>query len=247
MNKFILLSLKRSGSTYLVSALNSHPDIKCAGEIFKAINPLRIIYPGFSYSKTKNENFKSKALHYFNRSKIVNDHLNKIYAQNTDTIFGFKLMPRQITRFPTTKTYIIKNNIPVILLIREHYLERLVSIKVASETKVFASKNTSNKINKITLNSQSIVHEIELMEKQSIEMKNLANQTKNIKISYEELTVTAIEESQKSIFNFLGVEHNNMEGATKKLIKNPLYDVIENYNEIRKVLLASKYKYLIND
>lgn len=245
MNKFILLSLKRSGSTFLVSALNNHPEIKCAGEIFKAINPLRIIHPEYSYFHTRNENLKSKALHFLNKKKIVTDHLNKIYGQNSNQIFGFKLMPRQIQRFPQTRNYIVEHKIPVILLVREHYLERLVSIKVAAKTKVFGAKNSHQKLNKIILDTSSLIQDLDKMQAQTNEMKELAEKTNHLIISYEDLTVHKVDETQEAIFTFLNTASGGLESNMKKLIKNPLDEIIENYEEVAKVLSPSKFNHLL--
>jgi len=246
MNKFVLLSLKRSGSTYLVSALNNHKDVTCAGEIFKYNEPLRIINPEFSYFNSRNENLNSKFLHFTNRGKLVNRHLDKIYDQNSNSIFGFKLMPRQIQRFPESKNYIIKHKIPAILLIREQYLERMISIKVASNTNIYGSNSEHKKIDKIFIDTTSLIEELEKMESQGNEMKEIAKKTKHLVISYEDLTLNKIEETKQEIVNFLGITSDGLESPLKKMIKKPMSSIIKNYSEVEKVITASKFSYLLN-
>jgi len=69
LQKFIILTLQRTGSTYLSSNLNNHPNIRMHGEIF-----LRDTLPskdGYTYYLNKNVPVLSKILLSKNFSRIV--------------------------------------------------------------------------------------------------------------------------------------------------------------------------------
>ena len=246
MSNFVILSLKRSGSTFLVSSLNTHEEIICTGEIFKETRPSNIIMPEYSYDLTKKESLGSRLKHFTSKPKLVKFHLDKIYS-STEKSLGFKLMPRQIKRYPSSIEYIIQQNIPAVLLIRKNYLERLISIQKAAKTKVFISSISTNKdqATTIELNPKTIIQTFDQMDQETELMKSYAAKTKSIAINYEDLTMNTPEKTQLEILDFIGVSKIPLTSNLKKLIKKPMSEVVTNFDEIQKIIMDSKYKNLL--
>ena len=243
MSNFVILSSKRSGSTYLVSALNNHPEISCTGEIFKAINPLRIILPEYSYFHTQNESIGNRIRHYLNREYVTKLHLDKLYKRNKDeNIIGFKLMPRQITRFPATIPYLREKNIKAIALIRKNLIDRLVSTKRAVKTKTFGTKNI-DRAKKVTLklDPKTIIKDLELLDSDTQRIKSNAALFNHILINYDDLFSLDSTIIQKKISEFLDVNFHPLKSKQTKIIKNPVSRVVENYDEIYPIIKNSRF------
>ena len=239
---FVILSAQRSGSTFLVSLLNNHPDIICTGEIFKRVNPLNIIQPDFSYQHLKSKSLKNQLQHYLRNEKSIHEHLDNIY-RNREEYLGFKLMPIQIKRFPSTLQYIYDNKIPILYLYRANFLERYVSIKVASKTKAYSSRKTV-RLKNIHLDPQKIVADLTKMQNELDLLRAYASKAdKNMELSFEELTKTNPTKSVEKILSFIGVtQSDSLQSEMKKMVKKPLSEMIENYSEIKDVLIHSTFK-----
>ena len=78
MNKFIIYGTKRTGSSLMVSLLDSHPEILCVGEAIK-INSKGIKHYKFSYDSYRKKNLISFMMHYLSRDKNLEKYLNFIY------------------------------------------------------------------------------------------------------------------------------------------------------------------------
>lgn len=125
--KFVLLSMSRTGSNALVSTLDSHPQIECFGEIFNRSpnekSRLTTILPNLEmkYSDTVYRN-----THYM-------DYINAIFELYIKMKFiGFKLM---LTQNIKARDDLIKDaNYKKIFLYRENELACYSSKLIAEET-----------------------------------------------------------------------------------------------------------------
>ena len=244
-NKFVVLSLQRSGSTYLISSLNNHPNIECSGEIFKRNNPLRIILPEHSYSHSENESIKSRLMHFFNRSKLTSLHMSKIYNSQNDKVIGFKLMPRQIRKFPESIRYILKNKVKILFLYRSNYFNRFVSIQRAAKTGVYGSKKAVEDTIRFKIDTKLLIGNLNKIEEETNKMLSLAKQAEHMAIQYEDFFGKANQQIGKEICAFLQVEDLPLQSPLKKIINNSLSEIIINYDEVEETLKNSKYKHFL--
>lgn len=131
-NKFLIIGLPRSGTTYLATLLNSHRDIECSGELF---NPHGIIGIGEA-----DNSFESIAKRDAKPHKFFSDFFSK---QTNAKALGFKFMIghnadilKSIHKYP---------NISIIYILRENKLAQISSLLVALKTKSWAlTENTKN-------------------------------------------------------------------------------------------------------
>lgn len=125
VNKFLIIGLPRSGTTYLATLLNSHKDIECSGELF---NPYGIIGIGES-----DNSFESVAKRDAKPHKFFSD----FFSKNTNAkALGFKFMIghnadilKSIHKYP---------NISIIYVLRRNKLAQISSLLTALKTKAWA-------------------------------------------------------------------------------------------------------------
>ena len=144
--KFIVLSLPRSGSNYLIHFLNSHPNITSYGEPFQPNfllgNPSRTIF--------ENPLFFTIYRHFRNRYPIffLNHVIFKKYPSTISAV-GFKIFYEHADSGKLQHVWSFLKEIPglkIIHLIRQNILKSYISLLIALRTGEFIScSNTSRK------------------------------------------------------------------------------------------------------
>ncbi|HBN26001.1 MAG TPA: hypothetical protein DD405_00830 [Desulfobacteraceae bacterium] len=161
--KFIIVCIQRSGSTWLTTLLNSHPDICCAEETFllskKNMCPMAMrkkIWPHkLGYPRYINSSIKRCLKHHFLRTKLINEYLNQFYSMPDYSAIGFKIMLNQIEKFSTMSDYFFKNDVKVIHLVRDNILKTFISRISVSQKKV-AHTQKKLKFTKIYIPTEKI-------------------------------------------------------------------------------------------
>jgi LPS sulfotransferase NodH len=227
---FVVLGTQRSGTTLLITLLDSHPDVFCADEIFK-LNPSKIHHEEFSY-----RNYKDKKIYEFL------EYYFKI--NNTFKAVGFKLMIDQLKVNPEILEFFKKNNMKIILVERENTLKIYVSHLIAQRTNIWAF-GSPVKQTRISIDPGSIAAELDSINQKKEENRRISLEFDSLKVIYEKL-IAKKEKTVMEILNFLNV--NNKVELYSPLVKintEELKDIIKNYKEIYGVLKNTKYeKYL---
>ncbi len=124
---FIIFAMPRTGSNMLVTALNSHPAIRCHGELFvgRDLKPGMELFDTFS---TIYPAFRNKEYRYKNAERLLRSFIDKCDKPR----FGFKLM---LNQHPELIAEIVHGtNWPIILLRRENELACYSSHLIAKTT-----------------------------------------------------------------------------------------------------------------
>ena len=207
--KFIIISYSRTGSNFLISLLNSHPDIKCDGELLKKVSPKP------DYSKLLNN--------------IFNDPNNtrgfKLFHYHPHNVKNKRLL---------FKTIQADKSIKIIFLERTNLLRRKYSLLKANQTNVWKVKHPSEQSHdktKIRIDINDLIAMIDSVTNYENLYKQMYQEHEHITIQYEELDNNNRETCRK-IFHFLDVHDHNANGTTIKQNPGVLKDLIENYNEI---------------
>ncbi|HRH61638.1 MAG TPA: hypothetical protein PL045_13765, partial [Chitinophagaceae bacterium] len=224
----------RAGSTVLVKTLDTHPEIFCAGELFYFGG--KIFHPESQYSFWKIPFLNKKLNYVVNYPKILltlPGFMNQFYA-NTDVAIkakGFKLMHFQTLYTPGILSYLEKNNVKVMVLIRKNVLRNTLSDLRARETGVYHKEQAKNgHIPKFKVN-------IERLSKKMKEIENFNNQllaateNMNCKIVHHE-DPRNWDAYISDMLQFLEVTDIKLPAATEKLNPDKLEDMIENYDEL---------------
>ncbi len=230
---FIILTTQRSGSSWLSSLIDSHPDITMYGELFLD-QPVPLEYQTlrekdpdryFQFCKTS----KSK------RPKVTSEYLDMVF-QHHEGVSGFKLMTAPFIKHPEIILYCNKRNIKVIHLTRD-IEERVLSHTIAEQRNHFHNiKENIDIKRKIDLNYKIVAR---LHKKQKIYDSTVKMIMKTIKpptlcIDYAQLH-NKTEKTIKTIYEFLNVEYYKPQSEFKKVISKSHYEQIRNADEIRQI------------
>ena len=118
MTKFVVFGLQRTGTTWVVSLLQSHPGILSLGEIFsQKENKLKVGIPSYKlYLKQLSPGIVDGAPQHKN---MITPYLDTIFSKKGYDAIGFKLMLNQITKYQKVMEYLKENRFKAILVNRE--------------------------------------------------------------------------------------------------------------------------------
>jgi hypothetical protein len=227
----IQFSHKRVGSTFLQNAINSHPNIMGIDEVF--VNMAK--KPGM-----KKSGFTPYLRSDANTPKNYIENI--IYKKYPDKHTIFKLMYNQIEYHGGLMQYIIKNNIPMIHLMRKNLVKQILSGLNAATTK----------------HDPIVVRPVRLLElvmdahKFNILWKDrLANQIK-LTLFYEDIIGETVGDktymapnANIAVCDFFGIPQVQLHSPTKKKNKEDIRVYLPNYDEIKKVFKGSKFEWMI--
>lgn len=241
LQKFIILTTQRSGSTWLMDMLDNHPNIKVYNELFlnmdnksKWADPNQPIF--YNYEKTAPGKRPWKTIKY----------LKNLYTYDGkyDAI-GFKLMYDHLFRKPEILVNLISEGYKIIHLVRENPVDVMVSYAIAKQQKrFFAEKEVENK--KLYLEPLAFKKEVEKQDfkvnlARSI-VKFLPNQV--LSITYNDLRQDK-DGTLDLITQFLGVpgveKTGTVESSLKKLNQKSHAETIENYEEVKAIFAGTKF------
>ena len=230
---FIILTTPRSGSSWLSSLLDDHPDLQVYGELFlkhavpKEYEELR--------AKDPDKFFQFRAKNKVMRPGATYTYLDHVFEKEEGGS-GFKLMAAPLIKHPEIILYCNKNDIKVIYLTRPAE-ERALSYAVAERRNYFHKiKQDIDKEEKIELNLKRVQN---IYFKQRILSKTLnilvnAIRSPLLTISYSQLVQNA-EKTVQDIYTFLGIKEHAASSEFKKLSETPYSDQIKNYDDVMKV------------
>jgi len=261
---FVIVSLARTGSTYLESLLSSHPDILTFREIFG----LRKSYPGYRglvYLYTlfhkSNVHHVLKVLFHKNFNLIralifrlpVQTFLSSLLFGSYPSAIkgvGFKYHLYHGTRLPELKEYLRQHEeIKIVHLIRKNYLHLLVSEKLAQASHQWKLKDkTANKAHDIRFILKKAECEDTFLqrEKQEKEAETLFSGHDILILNYEDLVHKqgwALDRVQE----FLGVEKRQLSSPLKKQRTRRLSEVIENYESLKHSFKGTRWSAFFNE
>lgn len=244
VQKFCILTTQRSGSTWLSTILDSNPKVQGFRELF--------IDREFVFPDSKLSTFllyKSNDLAK-KRPQITFKYLGEIdnYIENKEAI-GFKLMYDQLLDYPEIILKLIQEKYKIIHLVRENYLDAIISSKIKDEQGIVHTK--------VKIEPKEIYLEpswlVKRLNKQAMKIKiahlflNLMpNQVLNI--TYNDLR-TNQEKTLSSISDFLELslsDEDQFKSELKKSNNKSHREIIENYAEVNSALAGTKFFPLLN-
>jgi LPS sulfotransferase NodH len=237
MQKFIIISTQRSGSSLLVTTLASHPAVVCHREIFLEEN----FHPN-SYSTFRVSSLRNRVAHLFYREKLVNQYLEKLLSEAGDVAaFGFKFMYSQDKPLPQVIEWAEREDVKVIHLIRANVLKKRLS-RLVSRFRNLAHSTERVEVCRISIETTQLKEKLDSMSEQIDQFRSRLSHLQYIEVTYEELVANQAHEI-KRLLEFLELEV--VMGLSSNLVKvnsNDLSEVIKNYDEVAQVLTGTKYE-----
>lgn len=243
--KFVIVSHGRSGSTYFRSLLNSHPAIRCYGELFNPVPKKTFFHPEHFPLNIRETPAYLENLRRTKSVDFLSDYIWRKYPSGRKAI-GFKLFYYHAKEGPWSNLWEFIYNDPTIRIIHLHRKNRL---------KTFLSLEMAKKYDKWHSNvkdPEPIHLEIErcrlfFEEFQSYEddIDEKFKNHKSIKFYYEDL-VAHREYVMNSVLDLLSVENRPHSSPMKKLKKKNLNEAISNFSSLQRAFKGSPWEKYFN-
>lgn len=242
---FIVLTTNRSGSVWVMSTLNNHPQITTQGELF--LPRKRVADRRWDSDFAIPRYIEAQKGQFSVRPFSVFSYLDDLYT-NGDSV-GFKLMYRQLSMYPEILIYLIRHKKRVIHLVRQNHFDVLVSYAVKSEigqAHLLAGQKSPQDI-QVSLDTNKLVQQMERLERKQRLARSMLRLSRLscLEITYEELH--GDQNNFQKIFDFLSLNLDRQmpESDLVKIRKGDHRQVISNYDEIKEVLASTKYASLL--
>jgi LPS sulfotransferase NodH len=250
ITKFIIIAHPRSGSTWLVDMLDSHPAIVSCSELFFSY----AIKDKPTYSGEKDILLKQA---YLRKSKGVFKRLRPFscfryldyvysYGKNVSAI-GFKVIYGQLWHSPETLVYLLRHKVYVVHLIRSNILDLILSWDASRVRRVMHSFSDVGQF-QVNLDTSNLLNRLKWADTKIKFAKLLFSNFRlpYIEVEYEKL----LSKYSKfdDLLNFLGIERGKqkLETPLKKLRKGSHKEIIANYEEVKLILKGTKYYNFLN-
>ena len=218
--RFIVLTKARTGSNLLVNSLQSHPDMKVFGELFRG-----------------GVDDAVKALILNSAEDYFQNHVFKQYGRGIKAV-GFKMFYKHpvYDRAGKVWRYLLNmDDLKVIHLRRKNILRALVSMKIAKKTDIWKESNESRDM--LSKRVELTVDECRDYFEQTRKWEDDANEkfadNPRMELTYEELT-SDYQIQMRSIQEFLDVDPIKLQPMTAKQNPEALSELIVNYEELKK-------------
>jgi LPS sulfotransferase NodH len=244
---FVLLSTQRSGSTWAIDMLDSHPAVIAYSELL------------LEGARGTPQWGGTKDLVFWNdyrdgeragrpdapRRELLFAYLDRVYEPRGQAgAIGFKLMYGQFGAFPELADYMRSRGLAVIHLIRENLIDILVSKETAVRRDVFHSRG-GERLDEIRIRLEA-GQLLKRLEAQGAEVQRARRAIADLgvrcmEVVYEDLM------SDPGLFErllaFLGVsaDPTALRSSLRKLNRASHEEIVENYGEVAAVLRGTRF------
>ncbi|MFB6231480.1 MAG: Stf0 family sulfotransferase [Salinibacter sp.] len=245
---FIILGHGRTGSTMLVSMLQSHPKCVCYSELFHPHSP-KWFYEHINFLHGKD------GLRNEGHDKFLKKYVYKRTPTSIKAV-GFKVLYCNINEGSATSMsgegeikrtlrYMKDIGVKVIHIKRKNKLKRFVSMKMANKRKKWVIKKRGgiSDRTKINVDTEEMLRSMERHFKLEKEKEKIFSCFDYINVSYENLCEK--KDDIEKIQNFLGLPVRSLRASTARTRRRSLREVIENYGEVIEALRSTKYEEFI--
>lgn len=262
--KYVILTTGRSGSSWLMEMLNSHPAIGGYGELFST--RYKTTYPQTQAALYRDPggvpHFGAYLAEHGAKPLIVPvvgvRYMAQLYAPREGLeAVGFRLMYRDLRRrwgslLPVGAwllPYMALNDVRIVHLVRRNSLDVLVSDAMAGLRGVYHARNGDDVAPaRVRVNTDALVSRLAWQEtkesrvRRGISLLGLPC----LEIGYEDLRADTKAEYRR-VVEFLGADpvDHKPRWRMKKVIETPREDTIENYESVKQALRGTKYEPLL--
>ena len=237
MDRFILLAGRRSGTTLLVTCLDSHPQIQCGKDVFSTTRRLRYFQvdrPSGRFFKFRSRSAKHRIDYIFRRKQLIDAYLAEVYTPADDSIraVGGRLSYAQARKYPAALKWVAEHDASVIHLIRQNPIKAIVSQATAQKRRTY---HTASSVKKVTVRlSPHDLQKLALTRLHEIEHRSMFSDGQYHEVTYESFVADRDGETHRML-DFLHIDQ--FAPLTTDLVKqNPdsLADILENYEEVAR-------------
>jgi hypothetical protein len=251
---FVVLTLARTGSSWLVDLLDSHPQVVAYGELFgldgREENGEKYGRQGFPYFETylrERRRGRRTPPRLVARIEYLND-LTRMHAAKT---VGFKLTYKEASLNPGLLPALTLRRAPVVHLIRSNALDAVVSWEVARSRRTFHVQDGEElpPLAPVRLDARSLAQQLDWREFAVTRMRAriLTLRLPYIEAFYEELIGPRGEEKIAGILEYLGLEQppGQLTSRLTRVSDVPTSSAIENFDEVCDALAGTRFEWML--
>jgi hypothetical protein len=219
---FAILCLGRVGSEHLVALLDSHPRIRCFGELFapaRGAGPRRATTNVPRFFESGHEDPWA--------------YWAAVSAKTTGDLVGLKLPQSSLKSHPRSGELIEPKDVDLIRMRRTNRLAQYVSVLMALDSGVWQSSDGAYGERRLHVDPERCISTLRNLERRDAALDRLAAGHRVFELSYEELVRG---DGLEDVQAFLGVEPQPLSSPYEQLRTLPLRAVIENYDELAAAL-----------
>lgn len=245
--RFVVIGTQRSGTTYLRQCLDSHPQVRCRGELFA-----RSYGKSEGYQAYRHGSVLRQLGHYLRRTAQVEDFLRERFANREigEQAVGFKLMRSHVRRVPYLYPMLLpilrRDGYRVIHVVRRNLLRVLVSRRTALARGQFHARTAVPTI-EITLPVERLSDELATLAEENRFWIEACAGMSRCEVEYEAFIADQRGESQR-LLHFLGVDPEvDLSSPHRRVNRAPLGRIVKNYEEVREVLADTIYAEFVDE
>jgi len=219
---FILLFIGRSGSSYIIDMLNSHPDIVAERELLVPFDDSESEYNCLN--------------NLYNKQRDVNISAVGFKTKLTD-VYDVGQFTKMLDEFDTKIIYLYRDNVI------KQTVSRINRKRLHDDREHHNLEKGDKKLPAFSIETEEFKRWFEETNNRSLEIHDYVHNVKRpqLRISYEDL----LENHDlvfKRIFDFLDVEPHKMESKLVKNTSDDLKDVLLNYDELKNLYKNTKFE-----
>jgi LPS sulfotransferase NodH len=244
LEKFLVLAGRRSGVTFLVDSLDSHPEIECSKDVFSIRRRWKYFQVDVAIGKFYKFRSASRGrqLAYVLRRKwLINAFMTEIFGrEGTAKARGIRLSYEQSRKYPRALEWSLENGIRVLHLTRENILKAILSNLIAKKRGV---THATSPLPRVTVRvppgelKKLLIDREKLVERYRKRLQG----GHHLEISYESFLARRESETRR-ILDFLGIDH--FVPLTSQYVKqNPdsVAEILENYAEVARAFAGTPF------
>jgi hypothetical protein len=223
----------------MINTLREHPQIVAFGELF--------VRSRIGFNVDGYNNHSAKLLYLRNKYPIdfLEHYIFSSYRKDIKAV-GFKLFPDQLnmSNFRCLWQWIEQErDIKVILLTRHNLLAMYTSFLVARKTRKFGIKNELQRKNiTVTIDPEKCIAAFQKRKKYNEKIRECIKNHEILEVTYENF-IMDIPAHFRELQKFLTADVQELQLSNVKQNVRPLSLVITNYDELRRRLSETEWKY----
>jgi hypothetical protein len=217
--RFAILCMGRSGSTMLQTMLDSHPDIRCFGELFHA---------GDTFATSHRTDHVA--------------YLEEFLGTDPSMAVGFKMPWDSLIVYPDIWEVFRRQRFRVILLTRQNRLDQYLSMKLAIHNEMWHSFDGKGRYyprERLRTDPAECLHHLQYFRFGDTMLREVSRDLERVEIDYAQLTDVKV---MARVFVLLGVEPRPLTSGVERLRRGSQRDIIENYDELKASLRGSAWE-----
>ncbi|WP_306114917.1 MULTISPECIES: sulfotransferase [unclassified Roseovarius] len=261
MDRHVILTLGRSGSNTLCDMLNQNPAVLNFGEVLGEWNAVRKLQRRVPLTPRGDEAFLDWVLYSGAFLRMVNSvrSLRKTMSGNRAAAkplrdietWGIKDFSLNFTRFGLSDYLDTRPDLKVVGLLRQDVVDRMISNAMLGATGVIKTTSANSGGRKtLRIDPGQIAALLTDIETENAELEEMLDRLPDPRkhvISYEDLFTDPDRrhETMTGVFDFLGVAPIRTEERMVKIIRTPVNEVIENFEECVAAVKGTPHEELL--